>query len=332
MSSCTRLPDRELIEVLRSPLGVDAFGPPPAPAVVVDITDGSAPPDLNQILHRVRLLPYVLVGLGPPDTPIRTLFDVVIEPDAPGLADIAATVSANPRAAAALVVVLRGAEARSISDGLAVESAVYSTLQGGPEFEAWRAAHPIRIRRDETDATVRVTRDGNRLDVVLSRPHVHNAFNARMRDELLDALGIALADDSVREVVLAGDGPSFCSGGDLDEFGTFPDPATAHLVRLARSVGRVIASMSGRVVARLHGACMGSGIELPAFAGRVVAAPNTTIGLPELGMGLIPGAGGTASLTRRIGRHRTALLALTRTPIDASTALEWGLVDSIEDR
>jgi enoyl-CoA hydratase/carnithine racemase len=63
----------------------------------------------------------------------------------------------------------------------------------------------------------------------------------------------------------------------------------------------------------------------------VLAAPGTVIALPEVGLGLVPGAGGTVSLPRRIGRHRTALLALTRRSIDARTALRWGLVDELED-
>ena len=81
---------------------------------------------------------------------------------------------------------------------------------------------------------------------------------------------------------------------------------------------------------RLHGACIGAGIEMAAFAGRVVAHPEAVISLPEVGLGLIPGAGGTVSLPRRIGRHRTAELALTGRPIDAATAHRWGLVDAIE--
>jgi len=71
-------------------------------------------------------------------------------------------------------------------------------------------------------------------------------------------------------------------------------------------------------------------MELPAFAATVLADPGTTFRLPELAMGLIPGAGGTASLPRRIGRHRTAWMGLTGLPIDAATALEWGLVDGLE--
>jgi enoyl-CoA hydratase/carnithine racemase len=79
----------------------------------------------------------------------------------------------------------------------------------------------------------------------------------------------------------------------------------------------------------VHGACAGAGVELPAFAGRVIADPGTTFLLPELAMGLIPGAGGTVSLPRRIGRERTAKLALSGEPIDAKTALDWGLVDEL---
>jgi enoyl-CoA hydratase/carnithine racemase len=96
------------------------------------------------------------------------------------------------------------------------------------------------------------------------------------------------------------------------------------------SVGRAIDRIRDRVTAHLHGPCAGSGVELPAFAGRVVAHRDTTLLLPEVELGLVPGAGGTVSLPRRIGRHRTAELALRGVPIDAATALAWGLVDAID--
>jgi enoyl-CoA hydratase/carnithine racemase len=130
--------------------------------------------------------------------------------------------------------------------------------------------------------------------------------------------------------VLRGEGRAFCSGEDLDEFGSAPDPATAHLVRLRRSVGAVLARVSGRVTALVHGTVSGSGAELAAFAGRVVAHPEARFVLPELGLGLVPGAGGTVSLTRRIGRHRTAWMALSGQPVEAPIARSWGLVDEIE--
>jgi enoyl-CoA hydratase/carnithine racemase len=187
----------------------------------------------------------------------------------------------------------------------------------------------VRERSAEEGSPVRCWRDGTTLHIALSRPDVHNAFDARMRDALIDALAAGAATD-IETIELAGDGPSFCSGGDLDEFGSFPDPATAHVVRLQRSAARAIAAVADRVVARVHGACIGSGIELPAFAAKVVAQPDTVIALPEVGFGLVPGAGGTVSLPRRIGRHRTAWLALSGARIDATTAHAWGLVDAIE--
>jgi enoyl-CoA hydratase/carnithine racemase len=152
-----------------------------------------------------------------------------------------------------------------------------------------------------------------------------------MRDALCEALAIAVADASIARVVLRGAGPAFCSGGDLDEFGTLPDPATAHAVRCARHAGRLIAACGSRIQVHVHGACVGAGIELPAFAGRVVAAPDARFRLPELAMGLVPGAGGTASIPRRIGRQRAAEWALVGSEIDARTALAWGLVDALEE-
>lgn len=256
--------------------------------------------------------------------------DVLLPPDDGRLDAIAETVAANPLASVGFAQLLRGAEPRSIDDGLVTESAVYSTLQAGPEFSAWRASRATKDRDDNGDA-VATRRDGDVLHITLTRPHVRNALNTVMREQLVEAFDIAVADDSITGVHLWGDGDGFCAGGDLDEFGSFPDPATAHLVRLQQSVGRRIALVADRVTAHLHGACLGSGIELPAFAGTVLATPDTTIGLPELGLGLVPGAGGTVSLPRRIGRLRTALLGLTRQPIDARTAETWGLVDSVTD-
>jgi enoyl-CoA hydratase/carnithine racemase len=121
----------------------------------------------------------------------------------------------------------------------------------------------------------------------------------------------------------------FCSGGDLDEFGTVADPATGHLVRVTRSVGRAVHEVAARTTVHVHGPNAGSGVELAAFAGTVVAAPDATFVLPEVGLGLVPGAGGTVSLPRRIGRHRTAWLALTGATIDAELAQRWGLVDEL---
>jgi enoyl-CoA hydratase/carnithine racemase len=317
----------ELVVALGSAFGREALVDRDPPLLFVTLDD-AAGIDVLAACNQLAGLPVVVVGTGAPaslDAPIASLVDTIAEGDA--LERITRAVAKTPIATTALAMLLRGATRRSVNDGLVAESAVYSTLQAGPEFEAWRRGRAERDRGDDASA-VRVERVGDELRVTLSRPAVHNALNTRMRDELYDALLVAVSDPTMH-VLLSGDGPSFSSGGDLDEFGTRPDPATAHVIRLRRSVGRLIASIADRVTAVVHGACMGSGIELPAFAGHLIARPDTRFGLPEVGLGLIPGAGGTVSMTRRIGRHRTALLALSEATIDAETALRWGLVDEI---
>jgi enoyl-CoA hydratase/carnithine racemase len=176
---------------------------------------------------------------------------------------------------------------------------------------------------------VLVRRDGTALRITLNRPERRNAYGRQLRDALTDALRVALFDPSVARVVLDGAGPCFCSGGDLDEFGTTPDPVTAHFVRTRAGAGRLVRDLGARIEARVHGPCTGAGVELAAFAGTVTAAEGTTFRLPETGMGLIPGAGGTVSIPRRVGRWRTLHLALTGRALDTPTALAWGLADRI---
>ena len=256
------------------------------------------------------------------------LCDVVVEEADGALDRIAENLAKHPVTTTTLALLLRGQEHVSAGEGLVAESAAYSVLQSGPEFAAWRAAHPARTARDE-GPRVRVDRDGGILTITLTRPARRNALDALMRDELTEALTLAAADPDITRVELRGEGDAFCAGGDLDEFGTRPDPATAHVIRLERNIGRRLARLHAPTVTHLHGACMGSGIELAAFTDIVLAEADTQIALPEIGLGLIPGAGGTVSLPRRIGRLRTAWLAFSGSTIDAATARAWGLVDEL---
>ena len=247
------------------------------------------------------------------------------------LAALDAGVSANPIAAVCLVALLRETSVLPAELGLVAESFAYSTLLAGPEHARWLADRtPRPPRTTEPAAMVRVARTGDTLDITLTDPDHRNAFGRRMRDELVEALALLDADNSIRDVHIRGEGPAFCSGGDLDEFGTTPDPATAHLIRTVRSVAAPIERHRNRIHMHVHGACVGAGAELTAFAGHVSAAPETEFRLPEVAMGLVPGAGGTVGITRRIGRWRTAYLALTGVLLDAETAHDWGLVDKVQ--
>lgn len=298
--------------------------------MLVALHDGLPPPgDVPE--DRLASLPFVVVGVrsGSVDEGWLALCDVVVDEDDPVLGDIEKNLDDRPITAATLALLLRGQARLSVGDGLVAESAAYSVLQSGPEFATWRAAHPPRAERDP-GPHVHVERDGGALQVTLTRPQRLNALDAQMRDELVEALSLAAADPGITRVELRGEGRAFCAGGDLDEFGSRPDPASAHLIRLERSVARALARLPKATVSYVHGATVGSGIELAAFTGTVVAAADTTIALPEIGLGLVPGAGGTVSLPRRIGRLRTAWLAFSGRAIDAVTARDWGLVDELE--
>jgi enoyl-CoA hydratase/carnithine racemase len=215
--------------------------------------------------------------------------------------------------------------------GVVTESLAYSTLQAGPEFGRWLAERgPARM--PDIAEPVLARRDGDTLRITFNRPQRHNAFSTDARAALLEALAVALLDPSVTGIVLSGNGPSFSSGGDLAEFGTFADPASAHLARTRHSPALALDALTARLGrscrARVHGRVMGSGLEMAAFCGWVEARDDSLFGLPELSLGLIPGAGGTVSVTRRIGRWRTAYLVLSGRTIGAETAREWGLVDA----
>lgn len=241
-----------------------------------------------------------------------------------------ASAVANPHASTVLARLLHWTSALSMPDALDAESLAYSTLLGGPEFRRWLAS---RRRRPPPPPTAResviVERAGAEFRITLNRPERRNAYGRELRDALVSALQVAVWDTTIGRVVIDAIGPVFCAGGDLDEFGTTPDLVTAHFVRTCGSAARLLYRLADRTQVRLHGTCLGAGIELPAYANRVIAAPDTRLCLPELGMGLIPGAGGTVSIPRRIGRWRTLYLALTGVKLDTERALAWALINEI---
>ncbi|MGH3674751.1 MAG: enoyl-CoA hydratase/isomerase family protein, partial [Mycobacterium sp.] len=261
---------------------------------------------------------------------------VTVESTRAALTELTRRVETWPQAAAVCDDVLRAVDpAAPALAGLVTESLAYSTLQSGKEFARWLAQRGPATAPVLPDPVL-ADRDGATLHIRFNRSGRHNAFSNDARAALLEALDVARYDPSVDEVILSGNGPSFCSGGDLAEFGSFADPASAHIARLRHSPALVLDELSTRLGrrcrARVHGQVLGSGLEMAAFCGWVEAQRDSVIGLPELALGLVPGAGGTVSVTRRIGRWRTAYLVLSGRQIDAATALGWGLVDAIESR
>lgn len=256
--------------------------------------------------------------------------DVLLE-SAEHAAPLLTNIEHSPIAASVLVQLLRTTANLPMLGALTVESLAYATLQGGAEFQRWLVQNKADSPAVPTDVgpAVVITRCGDELRLELNRASNRNAINLELRDALVEALQLVIADSSIRSVKLSGRGKCFSVGGDLTEFGTLPNPAMAHIIRGLTMPGRFLAQCAERVAFHVHGACIGSGVELPAFGRRVTASADSFFHLPELRFGLIPGGGGCVSIPRRIGRQRTAWLVLSGKRINAKQALEWGLVDAI---
>ncbi|MDW3217482.1 MAG: enoyl-CoA hydratase/isomerase family protein [Acidimicrobiales bacterium] len=285
-------------------------------AVVVELSDSDAGADIAAAL---TALPVIAVA---PGAPVDAGWDVT--PDDP--AEVLEGVLAAPLAAVTTTQVLRRSPTTDAADGLLVESLAYATLQAGPEFAAWLAGRGRRVRTDDSPR-LSVESRADTTVITLSRSKLRNMMDARMRTELVEALRTAALSEG--PIVLAGDGPAFCAGGDLAEFGAVSDPATAHQIRSSANVAPWLLRVADRTTAHVHGACVGAGVELAAFCGTVIAEEDARFRLPETRMGLMPGAGGTVSVPGRIGRARTLEWLLTGHEIDVGTARDWGLVDRI---
>ncbi|MGH8461461.1 MAG: enoyl-CoA hydratase/isomerase family protein [Stenotrophobium sp.] len=337
MSHAQPLTLNELRELAQADPALSGFSPlAERNVLLVDLAAHSLSlAEQDRIAAWLRQLPCPSIALAGNllgDDLITQTFDVVVE-DATAVAPLLACIQHSPIAATLLVQLLRVTETLPLADALTMESLAYSTLQSGPEFGRWIKTHRAPEPATHTDhgPAVVMTRDAATLTLELNRASNRNGMTVEMRDALIQALQLVLADDSIRHVHISGRGKCFSTGGDLTEFGSAPDPATAHVVRSLALPGRLLAQCAARVEVRVHGACIGSGIEFPAFASRIVAAKDAYFQLPELKYGLIPGAGGTVSIAQRIGRQRTAWLALSGRRINARQALAWGLVDRVDD-
>jgi enoyl-CoA hydratase/carnithine racemase len=245
------------------------------------------------------------------------------------MTDLHDATAQKPRAALVLASLLRQTEQLSVAEAIAAEASAYSTLLAGPEFAQWLGSRTARKPTPAAEsARVETTLENAVLSVRLTRKLRLNAIDGPMRAALVDAFGIAIADPALT-VHISGEGPCFSNGGDLREFGTTPDPATAWTVRMTQHPGWQLSQIAERAHVHMHGPCIGAGVEIAAFAAHISADPNTSLLLPELQMGLLPGAGGCVSIPRRIGRWRTLWLVLSASILSAPEAQEWGLVDDI---
>ncbi|MGC1301292.1 MAG: 3-hydroxyacyl-CoA dehydrogenase NAD-binding domain-containing protein [Caulobacteraceae bacterium] len=165
-------------------------------------------------------------------------------------------------------------------------------------------------------------KDGDVLVVVSDNPPV-NALGAAVRSGLAEALKTVAADDSVKAVVIRGEGKTFFAGADITEFGKPPVGPSLP------SVIDAIEASAKPVVAAIHGTALGGGLEVALGAHYRVAVPSAKLGLPEVKLGILPGAGGTQRLPRVVGVAEALPMIVTGDPISAEKAKDIGLVDRI---
>jgi enoyl-CoA hydratase len=178
-------------------------------------------------------------------------------------------------------------------------------------------------------ATLRYEKRGAVAWVTLDRPETLNAYDVAMRDDLFAVLGAADDDPGVRVLVLRGRGRAFSTGGDLREFGSAPSPTVARLVRWQRDVWGRLLALRAATVAAVHGFAVGGGMEMALLCDLCLAADTARFGLPETGLGMIPGVGGTQTLPRRAGVARALEATLAPRWIDAEEARRIGIVSRV---
>ena len=181
--------------------------------------------------------------------------------------------------------------------------------------------------------TLLYEKEDNIAYVTLNRPQALNAYNIQMRDDLYEVLNAIKDDDEVRVVIFKGAGDkAFCAGADLSEFLTAPSPVAARQIRFDRDVWGLFLRIPQPLIAAVHGYVLGSGIEIALCCDIRIASEDARFGLPEVGLGIIPAAGGTQTLPRIVGRGKALEMLLTSRWIDAKEAYQIQLVNRVMPR
>jgi len=171
---------------------------------------------------------------------------------------------------------------------------------------------------------------GGVCTITLNRPGSMNSLNLRIVEALAEAVAALRFDRSVRVAVITGAGEkAFCSGADLKERATLPPDQVRRFIATIRDTFTAIEALPQPVIAAVNGVALGGGTELALACDLRIASDRATLGLTEVKLAIIPGAGGTQRLPRLIGKGRAMELILTGRSIGAAEALAIGLVNRV---
>ena len=165
--------------------------------------------------------------------------------------------------------------------------------------------------------------------LVFNRPEVANALSTKMGEELYQAWTDLKLREGLRCVILRGEGKHFQAGADLKERNGMSDDTWAAQHRVFEAMIRAQMACPAPIIAAVHGAAMGGGCEMTLACDFAYAADNARFGLPEVGLGIMPGLGGTQLLTRAVGPRRAVEILTSGRPFTAQEALDWGVVNGV---
>jgi len=172
-----------------------------------------------------------------------------------------------------------------------------------------------------------VTRHGRVLHLTLNRPAARNALNNALLSELAATLEAAASDSEISVCVIAGNERFFAAGADLNEMAEKDLAATLNDIR--PQLWARINAFNKPLIAAVNGYALGAGCELALLCDLVIAGENARFGLPEITLGIMPGAGGTQRLIRSVGKSLASKMVLTGESITARQALAAGLVSDV---
>ena len=169
------------------------------------------------------------------------------------------------------------------------------------------------------------------LLITFNRPKFANAFNTMMSKELTTLIeDLSMSSDNIRSIILTGSGQkAFCSGGDLKERNGMSDEDWGKQHLVYERMIRALINCPIPIVGAINGAAYGGGCEIAAALDFVFVSENAKFALPELGLGIIPGAGGTQNLSRAVGERRAKELILTGRVFSAQEAVKWNFANDV---
>lgn len=178
--------------------------------------------------------------------------------------------------------------------------------------------------------TVRLTIEAGIATITLARPDKLNALDMAMITQLADAVHRLDHDSSVRATIITGEGKAFCAGGDIAAWGQLSPLEMGQIwIRDGHRVFDHLARLKMPLIAAINGHALGGGLEIAATADVRIGEEQGKYGLPETGIGMVPGWSGTQRIVKRFGANVVRKLALTGEIVTAQRALELGLIDEV---